>query len=535
MPPLKRFGNSFAGKISSGNPYSIYRTLLLFSPFFFLLLSFYSCRTPEVPLRTEPGPEAAAPFVSPEELFKAGKTELQRFTIPGYREAVHCFEQVLKIKPGFPGAYGRLAVAYGLWARERKDLGLDNLEQWVKSFYYASKAREEGQTADFLKASSLIKNSRDVIGRREYQEYFNDISNRFEKESPVYALSYLRDLFSTGYFKKSTINPALEDLDKALQENPDDAEALVFKSLVQMATAEDGNLKKALSLEPDWPLPYFLIGLFYKNRGEAEQAEKWFNLTLEKNPEHPRALAELGELAFLGKRYEEAEKALDWALTLDPEMPRAGLLAGLILREKGEYRQALYRFKSVTDLVSDHEEALYYRALILIELADWSGSLESLEALIKIGGSYEIFGYALRALSFLMLDRPVEAEADCGRALEISPNYYLPYYIRGLISFRRQEWKEAGEDFSQSLKIDKTFDDGHYYLGQTYLKLKDNKKTREELTRAAELFEFEARQAERLSADAREKGWPAKAELFVKRKDELEAKARHCRQLLADL
>ncbi|MDI6697526.1 MAG: hypothetical protein QME85_01140 [Candidatus Saccharicenans sp.] len=28
---------------------------------------------------------------------------------------------------------------------------------------------------------------------------------------------------------------------------------------------------------------------------------------------------------------------------------------------------------------------------------------------------------------------------------------------------------------------------------------------------------------------------PAKAELLVKRKDELEAKARHCRQLLADL
>lgn len=95
--------------------------------------------------------------------------------------------------------------------------------------------------------------------------------------------------------------------------------------------------------------------------------------------------------------------------------------------------------------------------------------------------------------------------------------------------------EKAGEDFSQSLKIDKTFDDGHYYLGQTYLKLQDNKRAREELTRAAELFEFEAGQAEQLSAEARAKGWSAKAELLVKRKGELEAKARHCRRLLADL
>jgi len=39
----------------------------------------------------------------------------------------------------------------------------------------------------------------------------------------------------------------------------------------------------------------------------------------EKNPDHPRALTELGELAFLSKKYEEAERPLEKGLALDPE------------------------------------------------------------------------------------------------------------------------------------------------------------------------------------------------------------------------
>jgi len=253
-----------------------------------------------------------------------------------------------------------------------------------------------------------------------------------------------------------------------------------------------------MELRPDWSLPYFLLGLFQKSRGEIPQAEKWFNLTLQKNPEHPRALSELGELAFLGKKYEEAEKYLEAALSIDGEMPRAHLLLALILREKGEYEQALDHLQAITALIPEHEESLYYQSLILVEMADWTSSLESLQALIEVGGSYEIFGYALRALSYLMLNRLAEAEADSHRALEISSGYYLPYYILGLINFRREEWKKASENFRQSLKIDRTFDDGHYFLGQTYLKLKDSRKAREELSLAADIFEQEIKQVESL-------------------------------------
>ncbi|MBC7364841.1 MAG: tetratricopeptide repeat protein, partial [Candidatus Aminicenantes bacterium] len=126
---------------------------------------------------------------------------------------------------------------------------------------------------------------------------------------------------------------------------------------------------------------------------------------------------ELGELAFLGKKYEEAEKYLQKALSLDEEMPRAHLQMALIFREKGEYEQALHHLQAITAVIPDHEETLYYQSLVLVEMADWTSALEILQALIEIGGSYEIFGYALSALSHLILNRLAEAEADCWTAL----------------------------------------------------------------------------------------------------------------------
>ncbi len=507
--------------------------LALFFCSFLIAACISSCLTRTSAARVERATEKKAVGISAEELYRKGQQELEKFTIPGYREAIKYFERALSIEPGLYRAYGRLAIAHGLWARERKDLGLDNLEQWIRSSYYASKAEEHGFHSDYLKASALILNSRDFVTQFEYGEIFRSTKTPLRKDRPEMVVSYLQDLFSMGSFKRKTINPALECLDTVLKENPGDAEALILKAGVQMLTADDENLKKVFELKPDWSLSYFLLGLFQKSRGEIAEAEKWFKLALEKNPEHPRALDELGELAFLGKKYESAEEFLKRALSLDNEMLRAHLLSGLIGREKGDYEEALIHFRAITSLRPDREEAIYYQALVLIEQARWAEALEALNSLVKLFGSYEIYGCSLRALSYLMLDKLTEARADCQQALAISSNYYLPYYILGLIYFKNEDWKKAGENFLKSLNVDKTFADGHYYLGQTYLKLDMVKEGKEEIKGAAELFDFETRKIDQLIEQALARGWVRKAELLEGRKKELEAKILHCQKLLA--
>ena len=85
------------------------------------------------------------------------------------------------------------------------------------------------------------------------------------------------------------------------------------------------------------------------------------------------------------------------------------------------------------------------------------------------------------------------------------------------------------------MKIDRTFADGHYFLGQTYLKLKDRRKAKQELALAKNLFEQEIKQAEQLINLARLRGWRRKAERLESQKKELEVKARNCQLLLSSL
>jgi len=52
------------------------------------------------------------------------------------------------------------------------------------------------------------------------------------------------------------------------------------------------------------------------------------------------------------------------------------------------------------------------------------------------------------------------------------------------------------------------------------------------LTRATELLDYEARQAELLISQAQKRGWAGKVELLTARKKELEAKIARCQKLL---
>lgn len=475
----------------------------------------------------------SSPKITPEELFNKGQIELQKFTVPGYKKAADYFQQILSFKPDFSPAYGRLAITYALWSKERKELGLENLNQWIKASYYAEKAGELGLENESLKAQALLLNARNFLTRAEYDEIFRSTQSPARRENLEMIVFYLKDIFTSGSFKRDTIDPALEKLDQVLKNNPDDPEARIFKVWIQMATAEDENLIKTRELRPDWALPDFLLGLFLKNRGEMEEAEKCFQRVRQKNPEHPRSLAELGEIYFLKKEFQQAQEFLTEALKIDNEIPRAHWFLGLIYYEQGEYELALEHFKEVSSIALDKEEAVYYQSLILIDQERWPEAIETLTSLIELYGSYQIFGYSLRALSYLMLGKMVEAEADCREALAISSSYYLPNFILGLIFFKKEDWKRASENFVLSLKVDKSIADAHYYLGQSYLKLGALSAGEKELKRAIELFVFESGQIEEKIKQAEEKGWIKKVEFLTKRKNELEARINHCRQLLA--
>lgn len=195
-------------------------------PVFLVGILLGGCQTSKITIRPEPVLPEEEAKVRVENLYQKGQAELEKFTIPGYKEAIKYFEQTLHQQPDFYQAYGRLAVAYGLWARERKELGLGNLDQWVKGSFYASKAEELGLHQDYLKASALVLNSKTFITDYEYGEIFRSYYRHLRGEPAERLIPYLKDLFESGSFKSGTVNPALKNLEAILKDNPEEAEAL---------------------------------------------------------------------------------------------------------------------------------------------------------------------------------------------------------------------------------------------------------------------------------------------------------------------
>ncbi len=504
-------------------------------PLIFILL--LSCSSKKINIETEPEiqkGESQEELVSKEELYLQAKKEIGKFTPPGYKEAIKILEKILEEDCKFYKAYPALSLAYSLWAKERKELGIENTDIWVKASFYAQKALELHPSSDSFKAVGMVVASRNFITQKEYEDIFRWTQSPKRKDDIERALWYLRD-----FFRSSSLNfnkEASQYFEKALLENPNDYEALLFKWWLEAQGYEESeDIKKVMEKMPECPLPYFEIGSAKKRMGKIEEAENWLNETLKRNPEHPRALAELGEI-YMSKG--DLQKGLEFfrrAISLDNELPRTHFNLGFILQEIGEYEEALEHYKMAYTIKPDLEEAFYQSALIYIEESNWKEAIESLSSLIELHGSFEIFGYTFRALSQLMIEDIEKAENDCNFAIKINPNFDLPYFILGLTSFKKGEWSKANNRFLLSLKYNSDFGEARFYLGQTYIKLKNKGMAKRELKRAKELFFYQIDEIDRKINDLKVKGWLKKIEKLEKKKKDLQEKLFSCETFLKKL
>lgn len=510
----------------------------IFSVCILILLSCTQKKT-EMKLEPEIKKEEILFTPSPEELYEKGIEEMKKFTSLGYKNSIEYLEKAIQLDCKFYKAYPALAKAYALFAKERKEMGLENFSEWLKAQYYIEKGMGIFQSSDLLKAQAILLVSKNFMKEREYREAFQSGQSlmrrkEFKNIDKDMVISYMKDLFHSSFMRDD--HKAIEILDKILKENPEDMEASLFKWWIGSPGYEESEeIKKFMEEIPDCSLPYFEIGIAKKKGGEMEEAEKWLKEALERNPEHPRALSELGEIYMEKEDFDRGIEFFKKGIALDDELPKAHFNLGFIYQELGEYEKALNHYKRASEIKPDMEEVFYQASLILIEESKWNDAIEILNSLIELHGSFEIFGYTLSALSKFMLGKLEEAESDSNQATEINPSFDIPYYILGLISFKKEKWNEATGRFLQAIKYNKNFDDAHYFLGQTYLKLKKKKLAKNELEKAQALFLLQINEMDKKIKVAEEKGLTKKLERLNRRKKDIQEKISQCNLLLNGL
>ncbi len=180
--------------------------------------------------------------ISAYELYLKGRDYYYKYDLQNNQKAIHQFQKALEIDPDYALAWAGLGDTYSLKHYLTK---FDLI--WLDSAMYASE-----------KAIMLDSN-----------------------------LSEGYKALSTAYSYKGEHNKSLELLEKALEKNPNNAQAIGNYGTVNFSL---GNLeealvwqKKAAGLNPKLYIPFLHVGWTYRLLGEYDEAVRWLNKSLEKS------------------------------------------------------------------------------------------------------------------------------------------------------------------------------------------------------------------------------------------------------------
>jgi tetratricopeptide (TPR) repeat protein len=87
--------------------------------------------------------------------------------------------------------------------------------------------------------------------------------------------------------------------------------------------------------------------------GQTARAEAAWKRVLEIDPDHARALYELGSSAGRAGRYAEAERYLKEAVRAKPDDPKALVTLAMVLDERGDWPAAAHYYRAFLSLGAD--------------------------------------------------------------------------------------------------------------------------------------------------------------------------------------
>lgn len=157
---------------------------------------------------------------------------------------------------------------------------------------------------------------------------------------------------------------------QTMQISETDLQTLRQKAWNQIIAADwDGalsTLTKTVELAPDDMRILVLLGWAYSGKEMYEKAEGIYDLVLEKEPDHPMALANLGYISLKRCNYRESIEFLSRALKQDSDNTAiiyANYYMGLVYFEREMYSDAVTFLDKSIDMAPNLVEAYYHLGL----------------------------------------------------------------------------------------------------------------------------------------------------------------------------
>jgi len=222
-------------------------------------------------------------------------------------------------------------------------------------------------------------------------------------------------------------NPTLEELRRAVAENPEDAEAQYFLGLELMErerfTEALGPFRAAVALDSEDADPRNSLGWTLMQLGRPGEAVPVLQEAVELDPDHIYAWHNLG-WALLGVgRYGDAVAAYKEAVRIAPSNPRVHYELGWALLEAGEEEAGIAEFQSAIALDSTHVSYHWALAGALKRVSRLDEALDAYQDALRVDpNNSELWG-ELGMLAAIMGEREM-AIAAFERADSLNPEHF---------------------------------------------------------------------------------------------------------------
>jgi tetratricopeptide (TPR) repeat protein len=286
----------------------------------------------------------------------------------------------------------------------------------------ASYALGEGRVTD------CILNCQAALGAIESTRWSAEMKRRVRREA---RLGLVTGLETRGNFEVARRH--LIDLVESDPKNPEFRRRLGRANfMVNRADDAFQDFQAAFKEDPTLPPPELEVANLWKIRGDAKEAEAWFNKAIKNHPNSAKVFH--GFTAFLldEGRAKEAQQQLAAAQKLDPNSRETRGLSGLMARYNRDYKGAARIFE---ELMRDHPNFPYAVGNMALALADQDDPAQKkrvvdlAELFVQLNprdpNAYGVLGYCLlKAGRDADAERAVTQAAGMGQ-VSLDTGYFL--------------------------------------------------------------------------------------------------------------
>lgn len=243
---------------------------------------------------------------------------------------------------------------------------------------------------------------------------------------------------------------------------------------------------QVIHLKPYLAEPYFYRSIAKIQLEDYQGALSDCNAAIERNPFSPGCYYARGFIYRQMKQWDKAEADYSEALRFSPENRTYMLLRADVRAEMRRYDEALTDINQLLRREPQNASIWSEKGQICIHKDDTLGALDAFEHATKYDRANPAAWSAL-GVTNLMLNREDEAYAQLTQAINLGSKWAGDYVNRGVIHYRRHNYRGALSDYDQAVKMAPQNADCYYNRGVMRQEVGDYNRALEDLNTAISL------------------------------------------------